>query len=165
MATPESHRQTEAHPEDQSALLAARLGTLLDETGTLVDQLGAIGEQQSHAIETGQVRQIVEIVATREPIVQALVRVGEELGALIEDSSTRTMLGDEVMERALRRMAVYEHTMKRLRERDAQDQQRMERARDQLAAQIAGMGAGKSALRAYSPMSRSPNPTMQDRRG
>lgn len=165
MATPESHKQAAAHPEDQSSLLAARLGALLDEAGTLVDQLGAVGEQQSHAIESGQVRQIVEIVATREPIVRALVRVGEELGALIEDDSTRAMLGDEVMERALRRMAVYEHTMKRLRERDARDQQRMERTRDQLASQLAGMGSGKSALRAYSLRPQTPNPTMQDRRG
>lgn len=165
MATPESHKLTDAHPEDQPALLGARLGSLLDEAGTLVEQLEAIGEQQHHAIESGQVRQIVEIVATREPIVRALVRVGEELGAFIEDDSIRAVLGDEVMERALRRMAVYEHTMKRLRERDAQDQRRMERARDQLASQLAGMGSGKSALRAYSPKPQTPNPTMQDRRG
>ena len=128
--------------QDRADLLAARLEALLAETGSLVDQLEAVGDQQHHAIESGQVRQIVEIVETREPLVRSLVRVGEELNAFI-----------------------YEHTMKRLRERDAQDQQCMEQARDQIASQLAGMGSGKHALRAYSTRSQTPNPIMQDRRG
>lgn len=151
--------------QDRADLLAARLEALLAETGSLVDQLEAVGDQQHHAIESGQVRQIVEIVETREPLVRSLVRVGEELNAFIEDRDARTALGDEIMERALRRIAIYEHTMKRLRERDAQDQQCMEKARDQIASQLAGMGSGKNALRAYSTRSQTPNPIMQDRRG
>jgi flagellar biosynthesis/type III secretory pathway chaperone len=154
------------HPnEDQIALLEARLESLLEETGTLVEQLEAVSSQQQHAIESGQVQQIVEVVAKREPVVQGLVRVGEELGAFIEDPSTRSAIGDQAYNAALRRIAGYEHTMKRLRERDAQDQDRMQAARDQLASQLASMGSGRSALKAYSVRSKATNPTMQDRRG
>ncbi|HSG63805.1 MAG TPA: flagellar export chaperone FlgN [Gammaproteobacteria bacterium] len=151
--------------QDHAALLAARLDALLEEAGTLVDQLEAVGEQQHHAIESGQVHQIVEIVETRDPLVRSLVRVGEELNAFIEDGDARACLDDDVMERALRRIAIYEHTMKRLRERDAKDQQLMEQARDKIASQLASMGSGKNALRAYSSRSTTPNPIMQDRRG
>ena len=156
---------TNQTPEDHAAMLEARLESLLEETGTLVEQLEAVSAQQQHAIESGQVQQIVEVVAKREPIVKGLVRVGEELGAFIEDPTARDTLGEQVFNGALRRIASYEHTMKRLRERDAQDQERMQLTRDQLASQLASMGSGRSALRAYSVRSQTPNPIMQDRRG
>jgi len=151
--------------QDHAALLSARFDALLDEVGTLVEQLEAVSEQQHHAIKTGQVSQIVEIVATRDPLVRSLVEKGEELGAFIENGDARAAMGNEYMERALRRIAVCEHAMKRLRDRDAQDQRKMEDARDEIASQLAGMGSGKSALRAYSSRSYTPNPTMQDRQG
>ena len=94
-----------------------------------------------------------------------MIRVGEELGAFIEDAKVRQTLEPQSLNGAMRRIAGYEHTMKRLREQDARDQQLMEQTRDKIASQLAGMGSGQSALRAYSTRSQTPNPTMQDRRG
>lgn len=161
MTAPES----KAEPQDQIALLESRLESLLDEAGVLVDQLQAVGAEQRHAVESGQVQQIVEVVAKRDPIVQSMIRVGEELGAFIEDPTTKTTICEQTLNGALLRIAGYEHTMKRLREQDARDQAQMEQTRDKLAAQLAGMGSGKSALRAYSSRSSTPNPIMQDKRG
>ena len=156
-------RQTEH--QDQLAMLESRLQSLLDETGDLVDQLQAVGAEQRHAIESGQVQQIVEVVAKRDPIVQSMIRVGEELGAFIENPETKAALPEQTLNGALLRIAGYEHTMKRLREQDANDQRLMEQTRDKLASQLAGMGSGKNALRAYSTRSQSPNPILQDKRG
>ena len=151
--------------DDRLAMLESRLGSLLDEAGELMDQLQAVGDQQRHAIESGQVAQIVEVVAKREPLVQSMIRVGEELGAFIEDPETKSDLPDRTLNAALKRIAGYEHTMKRLREQDARDQLQMEKTRDQLASQLAGMGSGQNALRAYSTRTPTPNPILQDREG
>jgi flagellar biosynthesis/type III secretory pathway chaperone len=161
MTTPQTHNE---HP-DQSALLESRLDSLLTEAGDLIDQLQAVGAEQRHAVESGQVQQIVEVVAKREPIVQSMIRIGEELGAFIENPTTKETIPDRILNGALLRIAGYEHAMKRLREQDAKDQVLMEQARDKLAAQLAGMGSGQSALRAYSTRSVKPNPIMQDRKG
>jgi len=161
MTAPESHTEK----QEQTAMLKSRLESLLDEAGTLVDQLQAVGAEQRHAIESGQVQQIVEVVAKRDPIVQSMIRVGEELGAFIEDPTTKSALSEQTLSSVLLRIAGYEHTMKRLREQDAKDQVLMEQTRDKLAAQLAGMGSGQSALRAYSSKSTPPNPIMQDKRG
>ncbi len=163
MTTPETN--TPISPDDHSSLLHARLEALLTHAGTLIEQLEAVGNQQRHAIESEQVQQIVEVVAIREPIVRGMVEVGEELGAFIEDPATRSTLGKATLERALRQVASFEHAMKRMRERDAQDQERMEQTRNKLAQQLAGTGTGKSALRAYSTKTATPNPIMQDKRG
>jgi hypothetical protein len=151
--------------EDHAAMLQSRLESLLEEAGTLIDQLEAVGARQRQAVESEQVQQIVEIVSIREPIVQGMIRVGEELGAFIEDPGTRTTLGQQTLERALRRIASFEHAMKLMRERDAQDQQHMEQTREKLAVQLAGTGTGRNALRAYSTRNQQPNPIMQDKRG
>lgn len=161
MTAPESN----AEQQDQIALLESRLESLLNEAGELVDQLQAVGAEQRHAIESGQVQQIVEVVAKRDPIVQSMIRVGEELGAFIEDPATQAVISEQTYSGALLRIAGYEHTMKRLREQDARDQAQMEKTRDKIAAQLAGMGSGKSALRAYSSRPATPNPIMQDKRG
>ena len=161
MATPGTH-----NPQgDEHAMLQSRLDALIEETGTLVEQLEAVGAQQRHAIESGQVQQIVEVVAKRDPLVRSIIRVGEELGAFIEDPKTKQTLSEQALNGALLRIAGFEHTMKRLREQDAKDQLLMEQARDKIATQLAGMGSGQSALRAYSSKSKATNPIMQDKRG
>ncbi len=158
-------RQDTHDSPDQDALLASRLEVLLEQAGELIEQLETISEQQRHAIESAQVSQIVEVVANRDPLVQSMLRVGEELRTYIEDERVRSVVGVSVMENALHRVASFEHKMKHLRERDARDQELMERTRDALARQLSGMNSGTSALRAYSTRSQSPNPTMQDKRG
>ena len=150
---------------DQDAVLASRLETLLQQASELIDQLEAISEQQRHAIESAQVTQIVEVVAKRDPLVQSMLRVGEELRIYIEDDRVRSAIGVGVMEDALHRVAGIEHKMKHLRERDAKDQELMEKTRDSLARQLSGMSTGTNALRAYSTRSKSTNPTMQDKKG
>lgn len=162
MATPEGNAPIST--QDQSTLLRARLETLLGQIGALIEQLQAVADQQRHAVETEQVQQIVEVVAIREPIVRSMVQVGDELGAFIEDTATQRLLGTPTLERALRQIASYEHAMKLLRERDAQDQEQMEHTRDKLVRQLTGAGTGKEALRAYSTKPTNPNPIMQDKR-
>ena len=151
--------------KDQPDPIRERFDALVDEAQELIDSLSVLSGQQRHAIEGGDVAQIVEAVAQREPVVRAIVRVGEELAAFIEDPKALAGIDEQHRTQALLRIAGIEHAMKRLRERDAQDQQQMERTRTQLARQLAGMGAGKTALRAYSSRSQTPDPIMQDREG
>tara|TARA_R110002072_G_scaffold42064_19_gene118446 strand:+ start:30845 stop:31330 length:486 start_codon:yes stop_codon:yes gene_type:complete len=157
-----------AHSQENNAHAtpqAARLSSLVDEAQGLMDELVSISVGHTDAIKGGDVAKIVEIVSTREPIVASLVRVGEEIGAFIADPDAIAKVGDAECEQAFKRIGAIEHTMKRLRERDAQDQILMESARDQLAGQLAGMGTGKTALRAYKPNQGTPNPILQDRQG
>lgn len=144
---------------------AARLGSLVDEAQSLMDQLCAISTGQSEAIEVGDVAQIVEIVVKREPVVQGLVSVGEEIGAFIENPDAIAKVSTQERDEAMRRIALIEHAMKRLRERDAHDQKQMEAARDKMAGQLASMGTNQNALRAYSSRTGTPNPILQDREG
>ena len=144
---------------------AARLNSLVDEAQALMDQLCTISNGQSEAIQAGDVAQIVEIVTIREPVVRGLVCVGEEIGAFIEDPKMIAQVSDADRSEALKRISLIEHTMKRLRERDDQDQKLMESARDTLADQLASMGTNQNALRAYSSRPSTPNPILQDRQG
>ncbi|MEX0876794.1 MAG: flagellar export chaperone FlgN [Phycisphaerales bacterium] len=145
--------------------LAARIDDLIEDARSLLDQLSIIADEQRAAIAAGEVPRIVEIVAQREPLIRQLVRVGEEIGAVIEAPETADQLTKAQREDALARISGIEHTMKRLREQDAHDQELMENTRDRLASQLAGMGTGRSALKAYSTRSQTPDPIMQDRRG
>ena len=144
---------------------ASRLSSLVDEASSLMDQLSTLSEAQRESVTKGDVEQIIEVVSAREPVVRQIVRVGEEIGAFINDPKMVSRLSDTDRDAALKRIALIEHAMKRLRERDAQDQVRMEEARDGLANQLSGMGAGQSALRAYSTKAKTPNPILQDRKG
>lgn len=144
---------------------STRLSTLVDEAQSMMDQLCTLSAGQSEAIQSGDIARVVEIVVGREPVVQNIVRVGEEIGAFIADPAMISTISDEDRASALKRISSIEHAMKRLRERDAQDQRLMEMARDGLADQLAEMGAGQNALRAYSKRSGTPNPILQDRQG
>lgn len=144
---------------------SSRLDSLVDQAQVLMDQLCAASEGQSRAIESGDVAQVVEIVANREPIVRGLVNVGEEIGAFIQDPEMLALVGEPERDDALKRIALIEHAMKRLRERDAHDQRLMENARNQMAEQLSSVGTNQNALRAYSGRTGSPNPILQDRQG
>ena len=142
-----------------------RLNALVDEAAMLMDQLGAISTDQHQAVESGDVAQIVEVVSKREPIIRGLVCVGEEIEAFINNPQAIASVGKDACADALDRIAKIEHAMKKLRERDARDQKRMESTRDALAEQLGSMGKGKNALRAYTSRSSTPNPILQDRQG
>jgi len=144
---------------------AARLSSLVDQAKTLMDQLCDISNVQTDAIKSGEIDQVVEIVAKREPLVRGLVCVGEEIGAFITDPKMIGAVDDVQRSNALDRIASIEQSMKKLREHDAQDQKLMESARDGLANQLASMGAGMNALRAYTSRTATPSPILQDRQG
>ena len=156
---------TDLVPNSVAQRHSARLHSLIDEAQVFMDQLGTMGEQQSQAIESGDVVQILELVGSREPIVRGLVDVGEEIGAFIQDPDAINKVSVEQREDAMGRIAKIEHAMKRLRERDASDQVQMQAVRDQMAGQLSSMGTGQSALRAYSARTGTPNPILQDRQG
>ncbi len=145
--------------------LGQRIDALLDEAQGLIDRLRVVSDHQQGAVESGDVARIVEVVSQREPLVSSIVRVGEEIGAFIENRELMALVPEPSRSEALRRISGFEHAMKLLRERDARDQRLMEQARDRLAGQLSGMSHGKSALRAYSTRARTPDPIMQDRRG
>lgn len=150
---------SETHPS------SSRLHSLIDEAQVFMDQLGSMSEKQSQAIDSGDVVQILELVNSREPIVRGLVCVGEEIGAFIQDPSALSKVSEQQREDAMDRIAKIEHAMKRLRERDARDQELMGSVRDQMASDLASMGTNQNALRAYSTRSGTPNPILQDRQG
>jgi flagellar biosynthesis/type III secretory pathway chaperone len=143
----------------------SRLHFLVDEAQVLMDRLCDISQQQSQAIEAGEVEQIIEIVTIREPVIRNIVRVGEEIGAFIQDPDSIKQVDRVQRDEALNRIASIEHAMKRLRERDANDQILMEKVRDAMADQLAGLGNGKNALQAYAARPNTPNPILQDREG
>jgi len=142
-----------------------RINSLIDQAQKLMDRLCAIGEEQRDAIRSGEVDRMVEMVATREPIVRTLVRVGEEIGAFLEDPGMVSRLSDTDRVNALGRIDSIRQVMESLRARDEQDQKLMEKTRDGLADQLATTGTNQSALRAYSGRSSTPNPILQDRQG
>ncbi len=154
-----------SNPSVHSSLEAVRLNSLVDEATKLMERLGEIAAGQREAIESGEIEQIVEIVTKREPVVRALVCVGEEIDAFINDSQTLALVNEHDQSKAYERIASIEHAMKKLREQDAQDQKLMESTRDRLAGELSLMGTGMNALRAYTTRSGTPNPILQDRQG
>lgn len=159
-------KSTNTHDSDVPAgTQTARLSSLVDQAKTLMDQLCDISSTQSDAIKSGDIDQIVEIVTKREPMVRGLVCIGEEIGVFISDPKMIGAVDDTQRSDALNRIASIEQSMKELREHDAQDQKLMESTRDGLADQLASMGAGMNALRAYTSRTATPNPILQDRQG
>ena len=143
----------------------ARLDSLIEQAQSLMAQLVTLSKDQSQVIESGDVAQIIEIVSLREPVVQGLVSVGEEIGAFIENKQAMESLQSKDRDEAFSRIASIEETMKLVRDRDAQDQRAMEKARDSMSGQLAVMGTNRSALKAYSSRSGTPGPILQDREG
>ncbi len=156
---------TKSTDTNQQQAKPARLDSLIEQAQSLMAQLIDLSKEQSQIIESGDVAQIIEIVSLREPIVQGLVNVGEEIGAYIENKDAMASLQSKVRDEAIGQIASIEESMKIVRERDAQDQQAMERARDSMSGQLAVMGTNRSALKAYSSRSGTPGPILQDREG
>ncbi len=153
------------NPSAHNGFESSRLDSLVAKAKTLMDRLCAIADGQTQAIESGEIEQIVEIVAQREPVVRELVRVGEELDAFLSDSQAMDLINQDDRVRAFEQIGSIEQAMKKLRQRDAQDQKLMESTRDRLADQLSSMGTGMTALRAYTSRVSTPNPILQDRQG
>ncbi len=154
-----------SNPSAHSSLESARLNSLVEKAKVLMDQLSAIAVRQTDAIESGDIEQIVEIVTKREPVVRGLVCVGEEIDAFISNPEAIALVNERERSKAFDRISSIEHAMRKLRERDVQDQKLMESTRDRLADELGSMGTGMSALRAYTTRSATPNPILQDRQG
>ncbi|MGV6814881.1 MAG: hypothetical protein ACWA5W_07740 [Phycisphaerales bacterium] len=144
---------------------ADRLGSLIEQADSLMGQLKSLSKEQALVIESGDVAQIIEMVSLREPIVQGLVLVGEEIGAFIENTEAMAQLSAAQRREALSQIAAIEGSMKEVRQQDERDQAAMEKVRDAMADQMSMMGAGQNALRAYSSRPSAPNPILQDRQG
>lgn len=126
-------------------------------------------DELSEAISVGVVEndpeELVALLARREPLVAGLARLGDELGAILDDPSSARALGNQEHAQIRERLAQLEQVMARIRERDKKARAELQRRRDELAGRLVSVNAATGAARAYAGGTRHANPTIQDSRG
>lgn len=108
---------------------------------------------------------LVGLLAEREPLVGELARLGDELGAILDDPASARVLGEQEHAQIRERLGQLEQVMAKIRERDREARGGLSKRRDRLADELASVSNARGAIRAYSGAGRPANPTVQDSRG
>jgi len=131
--------------------ICARLERLCDEHESLMGE--------------GRYDAFVRSLARRADDIARLEHAGKAVDGILNGRDTDSGLGADELTRLRAEVETIGASIARVLERDAALQERVERERDSLASQLSGVGATRSAVRAYSGAARTPNPRLQDRRG
>lgn len=108
-----------------------------------LDRLDALAERQDRLIDDGAADALLALLAERQSLVDDLV----ELGSRIEGEVAG--LGDRPPDDVATMLDAIAARAGRIAARDEQHRRRLEARRDGLAAEMAGVGRGRTALAAY----------------
>jgi len=151
-----------AHQESRHASMD-RARELVASMRDLCAKFERLGEEHESLLGDGRYDAFVRSLAHRAEDIARLERASEGVDRLLEDPGSG--LARDEIEWVRAQVASIGSTIARVLERDAAIQARVEHERDALAAQLSGVRSTRSAMRAYSGASRTPNPRLQDRRG
>jgi len=105
------------------------------------------------------------VLSERQAIIAQLREAADEAGPLRERWSAARFDSPEARATSVRALIVeLTDLMREIAERDAEDRQKLGRARDELATRLAGVARSRGALAAYGPK-RGGGPRFQDREG
>lgn len=143
-----------------------RLGELLEAQETLFLRLDALSKRQSGLVRSEETDDLLRVLQDRQQVVEAL----EGVSRSIEPFRSRW---EQVMsearpdqrDRVRRRVEHLAEIASEIAARDESDRRELERRRDSLAGDLAGLGRVRGAMAAYGPRSDRPAAKYQDREG
>ena len=144
----------------------ARFERLLTKQIELCRRLSSLAERQRECIEDDNPDALLGVLAERQSVIDELREAAEEAAPLREKWSN-TRFDEEAAKIEGVRACITELTelMRRIAERDAEDRQRLDRARHALAGRLAGVARSRGAIAAYGQSGRPRGPRFQDREG
>jgi len=151
-------------PHGDPARWAPRLERILDQQDALYAELDELGRRQSELIQRGDTEELLDVLGTRQ-------RVIDQLGVSMEAFQPFGRRWDELMaalpedrrRRYTSRVEELSGVIRRIAERDQEDQLALERQRAAVADEMASVSRGRSAVAAYGGGGRTAGPTYQDR--
>jgi hypothetical protein len=144
----------------------ARFERLLTKQIELCRRLSSLAERQRSCIEDENPDALLGVLAERQAVINELREAAEEAAPLREKWS-KTRFDEQAAKIEGVRACINELTglMREIAERDAEDRQRLDRARNALAGRLAGVAKSRGAIAAYGQNGRSRGPRFQDREG
>lgn len=144
----------------------ARFERLLTRQIELCRELSALARRQRECIDGENPDALLGVLAERQAVINQLREAAEEAAPLRERWS-QTRFDDAAARVDTVRACITELTglMREIAERDAEDRQRLDRARNALAGRLAGVAKSRGAIAAYGQTGRSRGPRFQDREG
>lgn len=162
---PQERNESPPDPHGDPARWAPRLERILDQQDALYSELDELGQRQSELIQRGETEELLDVLGTRQ-------RVIDQLGAAMEAFQPFGRRWDELMaslpedrrQRYAQRVEELSGVIRRIADRDQEDQRALERQRAVVADEMASVSRGRSAVAAYGGNRRtSDGPTYQDR--
>lgn len=143
-----------------------RLEHVLDVMTGAYGQLDALSRRQRDLIDRGEFDRLLALLTERQSLVVAL----EEAAPVLDHSrkiwqERADCLSETKNAELSRRMQAIEKLALDIAERDRHSSQELDRLRDQVADELAGLERGNAAITAYGGKSKLVNPRFQDRKG
>jgi hypothetical protein len=153
--------------ETQTATLdwAESLIELLQRQETVVNELAALARQQAELIRESRTDALLGLLTRRQQLIERFAGAQDELGRLTADLDRRLeAVSHDQRERIQRLLSDISGRLAQVMERDEEDQQVLEAARNRTRDELAAVGATRQARRAYLGR-RGPENRFADRRG
>jgi len=130
---------------------ARRLAGLIDEQHAQCVELETLSRAQSAMVESGDTDGVLDMLGRRQTIIDRIARLSDQLSPL-RSGREELLSGLPTADRDRLRASVEEiaRLVERVRERDDQDRQAMERRRAGIAGELSGLARSRGAVAAYS---------------
>ncbi|MGQ0627865.1 MAG: hypothetical protein ACT4PL_07165 [Phycisphaerales bacterium] len=127
-----------------------RLIRLLDDQLADANTLSALSRAQAAAAAAGEIDEIVEILGQREPIVEAMTARGTDLEPFAKGMGTfMAQVAPRYRDLVGERITQIDALVGVVNQQDELDRAALERYRDRIATDLAGVGKARTALAAY----------------
>lgn len=146
--------------------LFARLSRMFDQMHAAYQDLDALSRSQDELIERDEGDQLLELLARRQVFVDRLTELDHVFVPLHQEWERSASEAPESQRAHVRaRMAAIADLASWVAHRDGAATRRLQRRRDALAEELAGLGRSKNARSAYGPGPADDGPRFQDREG
>ncbi|MDY7107178.1 MAG: flagellar export chaperone FlgN [Planctomycetota bacterium] len=144
---------------------AEALIELLERQETVVNELAALARQQAELIRQSRTDALLGLLTRRQQLIERFAGAQDELGRLTADLERRLeTVSDEQRERIQMLLTDISGRLAQVMQRDEEDQQVLEAARNRTKDELAAVGTTRQARRAYLG-GRGPENRFADRRG
>ncbi len=148
------HHPHTLHPPHAHQRWYPRLLRLLDEQLSLAGRLEALATRQRECVAGGDLPEVLDILAQREPIVSELTRTAEEVEPFVRDARSPASELDATQRHEVQeRLTGIEERLEAVNRHDALDERTLTAMKDALAAEIAGLRLSRAAVGAYADSS------------
>lgn len=138
-----------------------RVDALLEEMRGLCAEIDAIGLEQQKQLDEGELEAFVTTLHSRNPKIESLAKAS----MLVEGYLEADGVGIDQVISARKQLDEMSELIGMILKRDAEQQSLVEARRNEISKELTGVGAAKTAMRAYSGSPKQPAPTLQDRKG